>query len=162
MNSSYNYSYSSSTTDPATVATIFAISIIIILIVFIPTIIGMWKTFEKAGKPGWNSIVPLYNLYVLTVEIAQKPIWWVFLAFVPYANMVMAFLIYVAVAKKFGKSTAFGIFGLVIFPFVGWPMLGFGSAQYQGTATPPSTPAPPAPTATPPTPTPPPSTPVPQ
>jgi hypothetical protein len=26
---------------------------------------GLWRVFEKAGKPGWAAIVPIYNLYVL-------------------------------------------------------------------------------------------------
>ena len=28
-------------------------------------IIGLWKIFQKAGKPGWASLVPVYNTYVL-------------------------------------------------------------------------------------------------
>ncbi len=32
----------------------------------------------------------------------------------------------IEIAKKFSKGPAFAIFGLFIFSFVGWPMLGFG------------------------------------
>ena len=32
------------------------------LAVVIVTIAGMWKTFEKAGKPGWAAIIPIYNI----------------------------------------------------------------------------------------------------
>jgi len=28
-------------------------------------IIGGWKTFEKAGHPGWAILVPFYNAYIL-------------------------------------------------------------------------------------------------
>ena len=35
------------------------------LVVAIATLIGMWKIFTKAGKPGWGAIVPFYNLYCL-------------------------------------------------------------------------------------------------
>jgi hypothetical protein len=35
----------------------------------------MWKVFEKAGKPGWASIIPIYNVIVM-LEIVGKPIWW--------------------------------------------------------------------------------------
>ena len=35
------------------------------LAVVILTIAGMWKTFEKAGKPGWAAIIPIYNIYVI-------------------------------------------------------------------------------------------------
>ena len=36
----------------------------------------------------------------------------------------------ICIAKKFGKSTAFGAIVLGIFGFIGYPILGFGSAQY--------------------------------
>lgn len=53
-------------------ASAIIIVLICILIVFIAlvlaaavvTLIGKWKVFEKAGKPGWAAIVPYYNLYV--------------------------------------------------------------------------------------------------
>jgi len=38
-------------------------------------IIGLWKIFIKAGKPGWASIIPIYNIIVL-LEIIGKPLWW--------------------------------------------------------------------------------------
>lgn len=38
----------------------------------IVTIIGRWKVFEKAGKPGWASIVPFYNTYI-TYELGDFP-----------------------------------------------------------------------------------------
>ena len=47
---------------------------IIELLVIVLVIAGMWKTFAKAGKPGWASIVPIYNVIVL-LEIAGRPLW---------------------------------------------------------------------------------------
>lgn len=38
---------------------------LIALAAVVTTIIGEWKVFEKAGKPGWAAIVPLYNSYVI-------------------------------------------------------------------------------------------------
>lgn len=40
-------------------------------------IVSMWKLFKKAGKNGWEAIVPFYNTWVL-VEIAGLN-WWYFL-----------------------------------------------------------------------------------
>ena len=37
---------------------------IIALAVGILQIVAMWKLFNKAGKPGWASIVPVYNIIV--------------------------------------------------------------------------------------------------
>ena len=91
----------------------------------------MWKIFVKAGRPGWESIIPIYNTYILTCEIAKKPILFFILTLVPCVNIIAAIIILIEVAKKFGKSTGFGI-GMVIVPFICIPMLGFGSAAYEG------------------------------
>lgn len=147
MDSSYYSTTTTASADPAAVAGMFGFIMLLMLVFAIPLIIGLWKTFVKAGKPGWAAIVPFYNMYVLTVEIAQKPIWWFILLFVPYVNIVMNIMIVLEIAKKFGKSVVFAIFGLILFPYVGWLMLGFGSAQYQG-----GTPTSPTPPTTPPTP----------
>ena len=34
--------------------------------------------------------------------------------------------------RPFGRSAAFGVFGLWLFGFIGYPILGFGSARYLG------------------------------
>jgi len=100
------------------------------LAVLLLIIIGMWKVFEKAGKPGWAAIIPIYNLVVL-LEIVGKPIWWIILMLIPLVNLIVYIIILVELAKRFGKGVGFAI-GLLIFPFICFPILGFGSAQYQG------------------------------
>lgn len=102
------------------------------LAVMIVAIAGIWKTFEKAGEPGWAAIVPFYNLYVM-VQISGKPTWWIVLFFIPIANIAAAFLIPIAIAEKFGKGAGFGI-GLALLGFIFYPMLGFGDAQYNRNA----------------------------
>jgi len=91
---------------------------------------SVWKVFVKAGKPGWAALVPIYNLIVL-LEIVGKPAWWIILFFIPIANFIVAILIYVNLAKAFGKSTGFAI-GLLLLGIVFFPILGFGDAEYQG------------------------------
>lgn len=101
-----------------------------VFLVLILILASLWKVFTKAGKPGWGCIVPIYNV-ILLLEIAGKPLWWVILLFIPLVSIVVAILVSIEVGKAFGKSTAFGL-GLALLPFVFYPMLGFGSAQYQG------------------------------
>jgi len=97
--------------------------------IIVVVIIGLWKTFEKAGKPGWASIIPFYNLYVLT-EIAGRPILWFILLLIPCVNIIAHIVVSIDVAKNFGKDTLYGV-GLFLFPFIFYPMLGFGDAKYQ-------------------------------
>ena len=79
-------------------------------------IAGIWKTFEKAGQPGWGSLIPIYNIYLMT-QIAQKPGWWVIMFFIPLVNIVFAFMMYNEIAKKFGQGIGYTI-GLFLLPFV--------------------------------------------
>lgn len=97
----------------------------------IVVVAGAWKTFEKAGKPGWAAIVPVYNV-IVALEIAGKPVWWVLpIILIPCLNIIPILLMMIAFAKAFGKDAVFGI-GLTFFGFIFFPILGFGDAKYIG------------------------------
>lgn len=104
------------------------IFVVIYLAVLILMLAGMWRIFEKAGQPGWGVIVPIYNLYLLTV-IAQKPGWWTVMFFIPLANVVFGIMTMYEIAKRFGKDVGFTV-GLILLSFVFIPILGLGDAQY--------------------------------
>lgn len=88
-------------------------------------IAGMWKTFDKAGEPGWAAIVPIYNVVVMA-KVAQKEAIWVLIAI--FFGIVGIPVLCIGIAERFGKSAIFGI-GMAFLPFIFWPMLGFGDAQ---------------------------------
>lgn len=92
---------------------------------------GMWKVFTKVGKPGCVALIPIYRLIVL-LEITEQPTWWIILFFIPPVNLVIIFLIYLELAKKFGKDFFFAL-GLMFLPMICFPVLGFGAAQYRPT-----------------------------
>ncbi len=102
----------------------------LILIVVAIVIASMWVVFTKAREPGWAAIIPIYNMVVL-LRIAGKPEWWVILMLIPLVQLVIGILVAIALAEKFGQSAGFAV-GLVLFPFVFYPILAFGSAEYQG------------------------------
>lgn len=97
-------------------------------------IAAMWKVFSKAGQPGWAAIIPIYNIYVLC-KVAGRPGWWLLLMLIPLVNIIIAIILNIDIAKNFGKGVGFGI-GMIFLPFIFYPVLGFGSAQYQGGAGP--------------------------
>lgn len=102
----------------------------VVFIVAVLAIIAMWKVFTKAGKPGWASIIPIYNTIVL-LEIAGRPVWWVLLLFIPLVNVVVLVLVMLDLAKSFGKGTGFAI-GLILFSTIFFLILGFDSSTYKG------------------------------
>ena len=96
------------------------------LIVFL--IVTMWKIFTKAGKPGWASLIPIYNVFVM-LDIAGKPAWWFLLFLIPFVNFIVGILVIAGIATNFGKGGGF-VVGMILLPIVFYPILAFGSAQY--------------------------------
>jgi hypothetical protein len=118
------YSYSSQGQAPSPAVLIAELLIALLVIV------AMWKVFTKAGRPGWASIIPIYNMYVWC-KIVGRPGWWVILMLIPLVNIVIGIIVCIDLAKSFGKGAGFGI-GIALLGIIFLPILGFGSAQYQG------------------------------
>ena len=125
MYNDYGYGYSSA----STLAGIGIAYLIIMLAVSVLMIVSYWKMFVKAGKPGWASIVPIYNIVVL-FEIVELEWWHVLIAiFVPFAMFIYLIVVNIKLAKVFGKGTGFALL-LIFIPVVGQLMLAFGNATY--------------------------------
>lgn len=146
--STYTYTTTSTSTDEGAVAAVLGLFTGVFLLVLLPLIIFyivcLWKTFEKAGVEGWKAIVPVYNGWVLA-EIAGKPGWWGIVGFagvIPvlgWIASIVAFVLYIIIAielsKKFGKDSVFAIL-LIVLPVIGFAVLAFGNAKYNGSAKP--------------------------
>lgn len=104
----YDYGYQAASGLAAGFLVFGIIMWVIGVAISIITIIAMWKVFKKAGKPGWAAIIPVYNIIVM-LEIAELPMWYIALYFVPGANIYAMIKTYIEVAHKFGKSTGFGV-----------------------------------------------------
>ena len=102
-------------------------------IVFIIVVIGLWKVFTKADEPGWAAIISIYNYYV-TLKIVGRPWWWLLLMLIPIVNLIVSIVVAIDLAKSFGKDALYGIILLWFFSIIGFLMLGFGDAEYQGPA----------------------------
>lgn len=100
------------------------------LVFAILQIIGMWKIFEKAGEPGWKSLIPFYSQYTM-----YKVFWgegWLFLLLlVPLINIIVTIMFSWKMALSFGRGIGTCI-GLILVPGIMTLVLGFGSAQYYG------------------------------
>ena len=86
----------------------------------------------QGGQTGWACIIPFYNIIVL-LEIVGKPLWWIILFLIPCVSLVVYIMVLVELAKKFGQGVGF-VIGLFLLPFIFYPILGFGSAQYNASA----------------------------
>lgn len=135
--SGYGSNYS--TYDPAVGAGLtggllaFTIIMYVVAIaVAVVEVIGMWKVFKKAGKQGWEAIVPFYNVWTL-LEISGYPGYYMFFGFIPCAGpiilLVFEIMAAISLSKKFGKSGGFAAL-LILVPVVGYCILGFGDDTY--------------------------------
>ena len=97
-------------------------------------IIAMWKMFKKAGRHGWEAIIPFYNMYTL-FEISGVPGANIFFMFIPCAGPIIL-LVYeikaaISLSKKFHKSGGFAVL-LILLSTIGYCILGFGKDEYDG------------------------------
>lgn len=111
---------------------IMGVVIIIYLAIIVLLIVSQWKIYSKANKPGWACLIPIYNIIVF-LEIIGKPWWWLLLFLIPVVNIVFAIWMTNLLSKSFGKSEGFTI-GLLLLPFIFYPILGLGDAKYNGPA----------------------------
>ncbi|PSL29682.1 DUF5684 domain-containing protein [Chitinophaga ginsengisoli] len=97
-------------------------------------IVCYWKIFEKAGKPGWACIVPIYSTIVM-LEIVGKPWWYFFMFLIPiYGWIVLPIMLTHDFSKSFGKDIGFTL-GLLFLPFIFYPILAFSrDIRYIGPA----------------------------
>ena len=99
------------------------------LIIGVLSIIAWWKIFKKAGKPGWASIIPFYNLYVM-FQLTWKSGWKMFLLLIPIYNIYVVVRMNINLGKCFGKGDGF-ILGLIFLSPIFLLILGFDQSVYK-------------------------------
>mgnify|MGYP001182992918 FL=1 len=106
--------------------------IILLLLILILPILGNWYLYQKAGKPGWAAIIPIYAT-IVWLEVIGKPWYWLLLFLIPYVNIIFLIWALNLTSKSFGKGVGFTI-GLILLPGIFLPILGLGSSKYIGPA----------------------------
>ncbi len=159
----YTYTYTTTSTSSGLGAGFWIGYTIFILAMWLIGGFFLGKVFVKAGRPFWAGFVPFYNSWIL-FELGGKSganIFWVLVPFVGSIIFLVQFIIaMLEFGRRFGKSTLFSVFGLIIFSIVGLIILAFDQSKYSGdgtgTAAAPAAPAapavPPSDQSTPPTP----------
>ncbi|MBR3830588.1 MAG: signal peptidase I [Muribaculaceae bacterium] len=103
-------------------------TIIIYLLVVVFGIICSWKIFSKAGREGWESLIPLWNIIVM-FKIAKLSPWLILTLLIPIVNFIILIYLYIKLAKAFDKGVGFGL-GLCFLSIIFFPILAFGDAKY--------------------------------
>lgn len=107
-----------------------AVMYLVVFAVAIFQLVCMWITYKKAGRQGWAAIIPIFN-YIVELDIAKCPIWYLILWLIPIANIFVAIMVPIKLAKAFGKGIGTALLLMFVAP-IGWAILAFGDAKYQG------------------------------
>ena len=107
---------------------IMAFFIILAIVFAVFMIVAEWKLFSKANQPGWAIFIPIYNILVL-LKVAKMSWWNILLLLIPIVNIVITFMVYINIAKNYGKDAGFGV-GMVFLPVIFIPVIAFGNAVY--------------------------------
>lgn len=95
-----------------------------------------WIIFQKANRPGWAILVPIYNI-VVQFQVAKVSPWLILLYLLaiipivgPFIALILNIIVTVKLCTAFGKGTGF-ILGMIFLGFIFVPILAFGKSQYQ-------------------------------
>ena len=95
----------------------------------------LYKIFQKAGREdAWAAFIPIYSM-IVQLDIIKRPWWQLFMYFIPFYGLYLAIVDTNRLSKFFGKSEGFTA-GLIFLPFIFYPILAFGDAQYNPNALP--------------------------
>ena len=146
----YNYNTGYTTTSANDLGAIFAgfgVALIFVWILVIAAaiveIVALYKMFKKAGRKGYEALIPGHDTFVLFELAGINTLWVLGIVFgsivmiIPILGYIafVAFMIFISIwlnirlAKAFGKETGFGVL-MAFFPFVMYPILAFGPATY--------------------------------
>jgi hypothetical protein len=90
---------------------------------------GLWRVFEKAGRPGWAAVVPLYNLIVL-LRLLDLPPWLLVFLLLPGLEFIAGLIVCVHLGAAFERGFWYRL-GLFLLPPVFLPLLGLDGSTYR-------------------------------
>ena len=125
--------------DPAAAAAVSAFFVMLMIfagigfILQVITWVGMWTMATKAGHFGLWACIPIVQCFIWSL-MAGKPAWWGLLWLIPVVNVIIMAITLHNISVRFGRGLGTTL-GLIFLPFIFWPILGLGSAQYNANAT---------------------------
>ena len=97
---------------------IFWIAVIALAVL---TVVAQWKVFKKANVDGWEALIPIHSS-IVELQLGGVKTYWYFI------NLVIICGIEIDRAQVYVPL-------LALFPFVCYPILAWGNAEYVGPQT---------------------------
>ena len=108
----------------------FILFVLLVPAFFTLPIAFCWKLFEKAGYKGFYSVIPYYNLFILSKIVNCTQWWWYLLLFLPYINFFTMMLMFIDLAKSFGRFKIWEILCAAVVPFIFFPIVNHQGSKY--------------------------------
>ncbi len=103
--------------------------IIISVIQVIGFQIGLWTIFEKAGLPGWKSVIPVYRTWLWLRKVIDHPWWWMLIWVIPFIGVFMVYYMIWETIRCFGKTQYRWLIPGTFFYFAFLPYFGFSKKE---------------------------------
>lgn len=97
---------------------------VILAIILVLVHYGLWLLFVKAGRAGWEALIPIYREYIVATKIIGRPTWWILLLLIPIVNLFIFYGLYLDLVKSFGKRRFWEYAAVVLVPFIVLPLWG--------------------------------------
>lgn len=94
-------------------------------------LIASWKVFVKLGRPGWQGLIPIWNICVLSKECLGS-YWWVLMCLFPGAALVFSILIMIQLCRGFDFELLLTVI-LIVIPLaslVGYGVMAFSNIEW--------------------------------
>ncbi|MFB3850716.1 MAG: DUF5684 domain-containing protein [Acidobacteriota bacterium] len=94
----------------------FGVFCIIYLIIYLYISLCLFKIAKKCGvEMAWLAWIPIVQI-VPWIQSSGKPLWWIILMLIPFVNIVVGIIVWMAIAERLGKPSWIGI--LMIVPII--------------------------------------------
>ena len=90
--------------------------------------IGLWFVFKKGGEKPWQSLIPVYNMW-LWLKVLSRPRWWLFFIIFPFIGIFMLLLMIWKTIRLFGKTSYLYLIPGTFFFFIYLPYLGISKKE---------------------------------
>jgi hypothetical protein len=89
------------------------IFVIMCLVFYVYFALALQTIAQKTNtENAWFAWIPILQ-FILMLNIAKKPIWWIILFFIPLVGLVMTIIVWMGVAEARGKPNWWGILLIV-------------------------------------------------
>jgi hypothetical protein len=86
---------------------------IFLLVIYVYHALALQTIATKTNTENpWFAWIPILNI-ILMLNIARKPIWWIVLCLIPFVNIVILIIVWMAIAEARNKPNWWGILLIV-------------------------------------------------